>query len=269
MKPLFTPNGLKILESLTFTRTLFAFDFDGTLSKIVPLPSNAQITPSVARLLVELSQFAPIAIISGRSIADLKERLPFTPKYLIGNHGSEGLAMRNEVMKNAQCTCQLWKAELDRIFRHAACFSGLEIEDKTYSIAIHYRRSPSKKKAKIDILNALVTLDPKPRIVLGKSVVNLIPAGAPHKGVALMELMIHEGVHSAFYAGDDDTDEDVFTLPNSRILTVRVGQRRTSQAQYYVQKQNEMTRLLKTLVAFYHPASQGTHLKGNSPYANI
>jgi trehalose-6-phosphatase len=53
-------------------------------------------------------------------------------------------------------------------------------------------------------------MEPAPRIVLGKSVINLIPAGAPHKGVALLELMVHLKIQCALYIGDDDTDEDVF-----------------------------------------------------------
>lgn len=59
-----------ILESLSFTKTLYAFDFDGTLSRIVRVPSEATVSDVTNRLLIQLSELVPVAIISGRSIDD-------------------------------------------------------------------------------------------------------------------------------------------------------------------------------------------------------
>jgi len=135
-----------------------------------------------------------------------------------------------------------------------AILIGVEIEDKTYSIALHYRKSQAKKKARMDILEVVSNLDPRPRIIMGKCVVNILPTGAPHKGVALVELMLQAGIKSAFYIGDDDTDEDVFSLPNARIMTVRVGKKSSSQAQFYIRNQSEVGRLLRTILRFYKPS---------------
>jgi len=252
MKKLFDPNNLKLLEALSFTPTLYAFDFDGTLSKIVRNPQDATIKSSTDLLLKELGEYAPVAIISGRSIADLKTHLKFIPPHLIGNHGLEGLGTRPDALELAHKICVDWKRYIESHLPKEDLKSGLEIEDKSFSIAIHYRKCASKKRVKIDILNVVANLDPKPRIILGKCVVNLLPPGAPHKGVALVELMFQTEIKSAFYIGDDDTDEDVFSLPNARILTVRVGKKATSQAQFYLNERAEIDRVLKTIIRFYN-----------------
>ena len=251
MKKLFNPDNLKLLEALSFTPTLYAFDFDGTLSEIVRNPQDATIKNSTDLLLKELAQHAPVAVISGRSISDLKTRLKFVPPHIIGNHGLEGLGTRPDALEIAHKTCVEWRKYLESHLSKEEFNAGLEIEDKSFSLAVHYRKCPSKKKAKLDILNIVANLDPKPRIILGKCVVNLLPPGAPHKGVALVELMLQTGIKSAFYIGDDDTDEDVFSLPNARILTVRVGKKNSSQSQFYIHEQNEIDRVLKTILRFY------------------
>jgi len=83
---------------------------------------------------------------------------------------------------------------------------------------------------------------------MGKHVVNVVPVGGPHKGMALMELMLEKGTPTAIYVGDDDTDEDVFCLPESRILTIRIGQKRSSRARYFLKRQREINQLLKTMI---------------------
>ena len=256
MKPLFAAGNLKLLESLSFTKTLFAFDFDGTLSKIVPVPSEATIAPRTSALLQQLSELVPMALISGRSVQDLKSRLSFSPSFLVGNHGLEGLGTRTETLENAQRICASWKTELQQRFHHPEMHAGMEIEDKLYSLALHYRNCRSKKEAKLQILEAVANLNPPPRIILGKSVVNVLPPGAPHKGAAIMELMLQTQVRSAFYIGDDDTDEDVFSLPDSRIFTVRVGRKQSSQARYYIRDRSEIDRLLRTLIRFHQPSRE-------------
>jgi trehalose 6-phosphate phosphatase len=255
MKPLFTPTGLKLLESLSFTRTLFAFDFDGTLSRIVRDPAAAKLSSKTTSLLARLSELAPVALISGRSLQDLRGRVRVKPTYLVGNHGLEGLESREPALSEATLACVSWKGKLERTLLSQRAWPGLEIEDKRYSLALHYRRCRSKKGAKRAILESVSSLSPSPRIILGKCVVNILPPGAPHKGMAMLELMLASGIQSGFYVGDDDTDEDVFALPESRILTVRVGQKRSSQAQYFIRDQSEINRLLAQLIRFHQPRS--------------
>ncbi len=248
MKYLLGDAGRRLLESLTFTRTLYAFDYDGTLSRIVSTPEEARTPPKTARLMRSFSRAFPTAVLSGRSRADLASRLDFVPRYVIGNHGVEGLPRQRGRSARAMATCAGWKAQLLGAWRRAGGDSGISLEDKRYSLALHYRRSRRKKAARAILFDLVQRLSPAPRLILGKSVLNLVPVGAPHKGVALLELMLYEQAKCAFYIGDDDTDEDVFTLPDARIITARVATKRTSEAQFFIRRQGEMNRVLELLL---------------------
>jgi trehalose 6-phosphate phosphatase len=259
MKYLFSMGGLKLLESLSFARTLYAFDFDGTLSKIVLTPEEASINRTSCELLKALRKYAPVAIISGRSIRDLRSRLPFKPTYLIGNHGLEGLSKNRSTTLLAEGTCGSWKKQLQKsLGSHLK--NGISLEDKVYSLALHYRKSHQKRKIKLFLLDVASRIQPSPRMILGKCVINLVPVGGPHKGVALADLMLEADVKSAFYIGDDDTDEDVFALSNMRILGVRVGRKRLSQAKFYIERQSEINRLLRRLISFYEESNSSPTL---------
>lgn len=254
---LFSTNGLRFLESVCFTRTLYAFDFDGTLSPIVKNPGSAKISESSLALLHQISEHAPVAVISGRGLADLEEKLDPAPGLLVGNHGLEGIHS-SDSLEAFRDSCEKWKKHLARALKeHDGILEGVEIEDKIYSIAVHYRKSRAKKNAKARILEAIGSLTPSARIVLGKCVVNIVPSGAPHKGVALLELMLKTDAKSALYIGDDDTDEDVFNLSDPRVFTIRVGRKANSKAKFYVERQAEVNWLLKKLVHFLDEDKKG------------
>ncbi len=259
--PLFSKGSLIVLESLSFTKTLYAFDFDGTLAKIVRVPSEARMSYTTELLLRQLSELVPIAIISGRSIDDLKSRISFQPRFLIGNHGLEGLGNNHGSLKKAKEVCETWATALKNIEFEA----GVEIEDKTYSIAVHYRRSRNKTRARIQIKKSIEKLDPVPRLISGKSVVNLIPSGAPHKGAAILDLIRRSDMKHIFYIGDDDTDEDIFNLPyqSGQIMTVRVGRKKTSRASYYIERQSEINRLIRLLIRYHQPLQIQTNLENH------
>ncbi len=244
MKYLFSKPGLQIIESLAFTRSLYAFDFDGTLAPIVSIPEKARPSKLTETLLTSISDQAPVAVISGRAISDLKKRVGFSPDHLIGNHGLEGLSLRNESGTQAQTICSGWREQLQKNWKLE---TGVFIEDKGYSLALHYRKARNKKLARMKLFEKIEKLHPAPRIILGKSVMNIIPTGAPHKGVALLELMMNSNLKCALYVGDDDTDEDVFSLPDARIISVRVGEKKSSNAQFFIKRQSEINRLLKVI----------------------
>ncbi len=261
MTPLFSKGSLIVLESLSFTKTLYAFDFDGTLSKIVAKPDDATISAKTESLLKRLSEKVPVAIISGRSLEDLRKRIHFNPKFLIGNHGLEGLTVDSKSLDQAKRISARWMSSL----RKEQWLTGIEIEDKDFSLAIHYRRSRNKKEAREQILAAIARLEVSPRIIQGKLVYNLIPEGAPHKGAAILDLLKKSGMRHAFYIGDDDTDEDVFGLPYEagQVMTVRVGKKSASRARYFLERQSEINRLLELLLSFHKTSNgSGKHLGG-------
>ena len=243
MKRLLSAENEAILTRFARSRALVAFDFDGTLASIVADRDQAALRPDTERLLSRLCAHYPCAVISGRSRADLGARLGAAAvKYTVGNHGLEpgrDLALFAAVVARVR----------RRLERALACHAGLDIEDKRYSLAVHYRRSPSKRAARAAIHGAISALPEALRVVPGKLVLNVIPGSAPNKGDAVLDLREREGAQTALYVGDDVTDEDVFKLDHrGRLISARIRPSRTSAARYFLRDQAEIDALLARLV---------------------
>ncbi|HEY1493745.1 MAG TPA: trehalose-phosphatase [Candidatus Solibacter sp.] len=229
-----------VLTQLTRERTLYAFDFDGTLSPIVEDPGHAGMRPRTRTLLTCLAAARPCVVISGRGRADLLQRVEgIGLAQAIGNHGAEtGAAVHPPNPGVAQ-----WKSILEPAL---VGMPGVWVEDKELSLAVHYRHAPKELDARCRILAAARNL-PHARVFGGKRVVNLVLDTAPHKGHALAVERDRLGCDWVLYVGDDETDEDAFSL-GGNIVPVRVGLKQRSHAHYYLRTQREIDRLLGTLV---------------------
>ena len=126
---------------------------------------------------------------------------------------------------------------------------GVVIEDKRFSLAIHFRQSRQRVAARNAIVEAAKTLG-RLRIVGGKLVINLVPHDAPHKGLALASERRRLACDTALYVGDDDTDEDVFARDEpGRLLGVRIGVSRRTEAPYALRQQTDIDVLLARLAS--------------------
>jgi trehalose 6-phosphate phosphatase len=246
MKHLLAPRNLAVLERFAWSSALLAFDFDGTLAPIVVDPEAAQMRATTRELLARVAGLYPTVVISGRTRADTQRRVAGVPlREVIGNHGAEG---DERLGRTSPGTVHRWRKELERVL---AAQAGVVIEDKSFSLSIHYRQSRQKKRARAAILAAVAALGQREplRLMGGKQVVNLLPEGAPHKGMALERARTRLGCDTALYVGDDETDEDVFALDQpGRLLGVRVGEKAASHADYCLRGQREIDGLLRLLV---------------------
>jgi len=244
MKHILAKQNVDRLAELAQARVLLAFDFDGTLAPIVRTPGRAGMRTRTRLLLERLCSLYPCAVITGRSCEDVQTRLPVaTVKYVVGNHGLEP---GNDLQRFERET----SAAAQELARALTGARGIEIENKRYSLAVHYRRSLHKTRARAAIQAAATALARPLRLIPGKLVVNVVPEGAPHKGDALTALREQEGADRALYVGDDVTDEDVFELAHpERLLGIRVGSSRRSAARYYLRDQREIDVLLTRLCA--------------------
>jgi trehalose 6-phosphate phosphatase len=249
MKGILSHAGRKVLAQFAWSNVLVAFDYDGTLSPIVADRDRASIRLRTRERLEQLSTRYPVIVISGRGLADVRTRLSGTGVcHVVGNHGIEPWQATRPVMDEVT----RWQPILkDRL----ASLRGVEIEDKSFSVAVHYRQSRAKKIARAAILAAAAELG-HVRVITGKQVMNILPHGAPHKGLALERERDRLGCDTAIYVGDDETDEDVFALDQpGRLLTVRVGAKSTSMANYCIRTQRDIDGLIQALLDL-RPASQ-------------
>lgn len=248
MQPLFSDAGRARLEQVVQPGVLCAFDFDGTLAPIVTDPVAAHMAPAVLQRLLRLAELAPVAVITGRSLEDIRARLGFSPAYLLGNHGLEGMADEHDLARH-EAICLAWYAQLTgQLGKQSDAGAGIILENKRYSLSLHYRATPDHA-ASAALLGALAAaLEPAPRIVGGKCVINLLPPGVADKGHALRELLRRSGAHGAIYVGDDVTDESVFRLHHAGLLSVRVEYAAASAAEFYIPGHADIGCLLDQLI---------------------
>ena len=250
MRYVLGPAGRRALGRFTRSRPLLAFDYDGTLAPIVSDPARAAVRTGTRELLTRLAARYVCVVVSGRPRRDLVRRLAGVGlAEAIGNHGIEPW----NTSARATRVVRHWRRQL---VARLSPLGGVIVEDKVYSISLHYRRARDTKRAKAAVLEAATTLEGA-RLIAGKRSVSVLPAFAPNKGVAVEEALARFGCGTALFVGDDTTDEDVFALDQpGRLLTIRVRRRLDSAAQYYIRNQSEIDVLLARLLALA-PGGEG------------
>jgi trehalose 6-phosphate phosphatase len=205
-------------------------DIDGTLLDLMPTPREVWVPPGLAKTLHRLWERTggALALVSGRSLNDID--LIFAPDQFpaVGGHGAEmRLNADNEaVAANAPPMDKELKRRLAAI---AKLSPGILLEDKGYSLALHYRLAPHAEKAiyeavsliRADLPNAPIEVLP------GKCVCEIKHSGFT-KASGVRELMTHEPFKGRrpFFIGDDVTDETVFAImPDMDGLAFSVGRR--------------------------------------------
>ena len=248
MTYLLSEEGRRALRALVGKPILYAFDFDGTLAPIGSNRNLVKMPRATYEWLKELARRAPCAIVSGRALTDVEGLVKDAVPHLIGNHGIESPLTPAESLASAMEICQGWLRELAA--RHAEALKdlGVEVEDKRYTLTIHYRGVAEPVRVRMALLLLLQPLSPAPRLIFGKSSVNVLPHGLGGKGAAAHALMVHLRQAGLFFVGDDETDEDVFELSDGLSMGVRVGRSEQSRASYYVKHQGELEEVIRFLV---------------------
>jgi trehalose 6-phosphate phosphatase len=232
-----------VLAHFALSNVLLAFDFDGTLAPIVAEPRRARMRARTRRLLMAVAERYPCVVISGRSRADVASLIKGVPIWHVsGNHGLEPWG------EDAAYVARIreWMVSLREAL---GGLEGVAIEDKGYSVAIHYRNARARRPARAAIRAAVSRLRGA-RVFGGHEAVNLVPRGAPNKAVALERSRRLLVCDTAIYVGDDETDEDVFASARAdRLLGIRIGSNAPSRAHYRLEDQREIDPFLQALLA--------------------
>lgn len=202
---------------------LIGLDVDGVLAPIVERADEARLTPGIAEVLVALAGRAHIAVVSGRSMADL-DRLFAIPSgiHVIGSHGLEERGRVPLALDDTE------RARLDRLMdlaeqAAAAAGPGAWVEHKPASAVLHVRQAdPTSGAEAVDRLCQLAHEIDGAHVKLGHAVVETM-ARHTSKATAIAGLRDRLGIASVVFAGDDRTDEEVFAILGPDDLTVRVG----------------------------------------------
>ncbi len=239
--------GWQALCDFAAQAPLCLFDFDGTLAPLAPDPAAVLLPPAVRQRLLVLQERVPVGIVTGRSLADMRERLGFVPDYLIGNHGLEGVPGERRRHDALVSICRDWKTWLAP--RIAGIDPAIWLEDKRYSLSLHYLQARDQPQAMAALSGLFSQLQPAPRVIPGKCIFSLLPGGRGDKGEAVRQLLSFTKRTCALYVGDDVTDEDVFRLPDPRIFSVRVGGGAATAAHWHIDDHEAIVTLLNVLLS--------------------
>lgn len=244
---IFSHAGLAALQDFADRTTLFTFDLDGTLTPIVDDPARIAIPDAIRERMDRLCALANVAILTGRARDDARPHLGFNARFIVGNHGAEGIPGWEEREAEFAALARGWANQLEALLPPAAG-RGIVIENKRLSLSIHYRKARYRDAAHAEIIDAIDRLTPLPRRVSGKCVENILPPDSPDKGEALVRIMRHAGASRAVFVGDDETDEDVFRMKNGSILGIRIGNASPSDAPYCLADQTGIEHLLDEII---------------------
>ena len=233
-------------------------DFDGTLAPIVAHPDQARLPARTRRALERLARLpgAAVGIVSGRSLADLRRRVGLRGVHYIGSHGEEwaGLNGRPRVLANTRAFPRI-RTLSGRLKKELASLPGVHVERKTVSVAMHYRQAGPKAaaQARRAVLDALKKSRGTLRLLEGKKVLELLPAGSRSKGHTVEALLARRAWNGnrrrpLIYLGDDVTDESVFRRLRRGDSGLHVGDNRRSRAASRVSSPAGVARFLERLL---------------------
>ena len=228
------PDAVPVPRALVphLDETAILLDIDGTLLDLAPTPREVWVPPGLAKTLDRLlaRTSGALALVSGRSLNDID--LIFAPQQFpaVGGHGAEMRLLTDSDADAAVTYAPQMDKELKRRLAAIAKLSpGILLEDKGYSLALHYRLAPHAEKAiyeavsliRADLPNAPIEVLP------GKSVCEIKCAGF-NKATGVLELMKHAPFQGRrpIFIGDDVTDEVVFgIMPDLGGFAFSVGRR--------------------------------------------
>jgi trehalose 6-phosphate phosphatase len=226
------PETVPVPRSLVphLSKTAILLDIDGTLLELMPTPREVWVPPGLSKTLNRLLERTngALALVSGRSLNDID--LIFAPEQFpaVGGHGAE-MRIDPDSESVASHAPPMDKELKRRLAAIAKLSPGILLEDKGYSLALHYRLAPHAEKAiyeavsliRADLPNAPIEILP------GKCVCEIKHSGFT-KATGVKELMTHEPFKGRrpLFIGDDVTDETVFgIMPDYDGLAFSVGRR--------------------------------------------
>jgi len=219
-----TPSDIINTLSLDKNYCLF-LDIDGTLAPFQINPEQSFIpktTLEIIKKIIELN--IPVIAVTGRDIDTASKLLAPIEVPIAGLHGLDIYFSSDNYIRPDLSSINFKKLKQD-IIKSCEKHPELLIEDKGYSVALHYRKNPNLENNAFNIMQQIKSFYPQLKINKGKFVFELIPSQAD-KGKAIQTILNHLNLPSAspIFIGDDLTDESGFICINQQSgLTIKVG----------------------------------------------
>jgi trehalose 6-phosphate phosphatase len=189
-------------------------DFDGTLVHIAPTPDAVHVPASLCNALAGLlgATGGALALVSGRPIADLDARFSPLKLPIVGGHGAE---MRLHQGETVAAAAPLPQTLRERLAAAQALDPAIVVEDKGYSLALHYRNAPAREAALRNLIAQSLAAFPGEAVEVlpGKAMFEVKRPGVS-KGESVRRLLTQAPFagRKPVFIGDDVTDESVFAV---------------------------------------------------------
>ncbi len=242
-----------VLERIRSAPTVWlGTDFDGTLVPHAADPGDVALDAGTKELLRDLATRprCRVAVVTGRSLADIRRLVAVNEIAYAGNHGLE---IQANGLDHRDAAAVLAREPLERAALRLADelvgLPGITVQDKRLSLAVDYYASPMEiRRIAVSAIDAAIGGVPELFARHGVHGSEVRPVGAGHKGTAALRLREHQSGPDALpiFLGDERTDEDAFqALPDG--ITIRVGDPRPTAARYRVDSPQEVARFLHRL----------------------
>lgn len=210
------PDASRAVDAVA--RPAVFYDFDGTLSDIVDDPDAARLVDGADDALIALSAHCPVAILSGRDLSDVRDRIGLPGLWYAGSHGFELTGPDGEHHENAEAAQSIAvladaAAELSGRFSGIA---GVAVEHKRFGVAVHFRKAARERVGEVSAAVRDAGQRLSLRVTTGREVIELRPDVDWDKGKTLRWVLDYIRDDEApeplvpVYLGDDITDEDAF-----------------------------------------------------------
>jgi trehalose 6-phosphate phosphatase len=240
-----------LVERITDTPgLLIGFDYDGTLTPIAEEPDEPTISRSLVQALEELASRddVQIAVVSGRQLDDLLERVSVGDVICAGNHGLElardGERTVQDEAERKQSTVQSLSSELGSRIGE---ISGCTIENKGVTISVHVRQASQEASERIrKVVDEVTANQSDVYVTEGKQVFEVRPSVAQNKGTTMA--MLRDDTPNdwvTMFIGDDTTDEDAFEAIQPDGIGIHVGTNTETSARYRISSQERVTEFVR------------------------
>ncbi|BBZ33023.1 trehalose-phosphatase [Mycolicibacterium confluentis] len=195
--------------------SILFLDYDGTLSPIVSEPDAARLVDGAAEALKLVSEVCPVAILSGRDLADITSRVGIPGLWYAGSHGFELSGPDGTHHQNDAAAAFIpVLAEAAAALREAlSAIPGVHVEHKRFAVAVHYRGADPARVAEAVSVTHHLGGQRGLRVTGGRMLVELRPDLDWDKGTTLdwiRDRIDPAGQMLPIHIGDDLTDEDAF-----------------------------------------------------------
>ena len=199
-------------------RVLLLFDYDGTLTPIVPRPEDATLSADTRQLLAALAGMERfvVGVVSGRGLADLEAMVAVSGLVYAGNHGLEIKGGGMDFVHPEAPAFEESLAEAARLLEKGlAVVPGILVDNKKLTLTVHYRNVPDSYESQVEATTAAVTAPyvaaGQMKITRGKKVIEVRPNLDWGKGKAIEKIRESCGDSPLpVFFGDDQTDEEGF-----------------------------------------------------------